>query len=606
MKRHGNSNEKRGNTAKRAVRRETRPAEFYLALAVLLSFLLLSIFHVFSAATTTVRASGVDAGINLELPTGKHLRVVNERGETSVEVWKEKYLYVEVSGAAGVAPSANINRSRNNATRQTAPVSFNRSAELLTVLADNSPNSSVNLTLKIPADTLLEVSSVSGTIDLRGAAAQLKATNGSGAIRFDLNAGENTVNALSDANVFAETRDGSITTTSGDVLSSSRNDSGARIYTVTRGAGVGSRISLRTASGRITLPASLRETGQTATSTNQSTNQQPRRPPTLIGANPNNASPNPNTTTGVNSAGDDDDDVIRIDTELVTVNVSVVEQSTNRGIADLKQPDFVIYEDNVEQQLQSFESSQTPFDLILLIDFSASTRDVADVIRAAAERFVDAARPQDRIGIIAFAASSVVVSDLTIDRASLKSRIRRMEQPRGGTKLYDAIDFTLKMLARERDQSRRKAVVLMSDGLDSGLPNVAGDGSTVEFEDLKKDVEEFDGILYAVWLNTEYDAVSDLDVQPETFDLAYDRTKGLAEAGGGAFYEIKRLSDLSGAYERVVADLGTLYSLSYKPTNEAKDGTWRRLRVRVSRPNARARGKSGYRAKLNSASAQQQ
>lgn len=580
---------------KRAFVSKARAWDIYLvcALVSLLSFVV--IFQV-TGDGATAHASSVDGGITLELPTSKRLRVENERGETSVEVWKEKYLYVEVSGAGGTSP-ASSNRNRANAARRTAPVRFNRAADLLTVLADNSPNTTVNLTLKIPADTLLEVSSVSGAIDLRGATSQIAATSDSGAIRFDLNA--NAVSELNDANITAETRDGAITTTNGDALPSNRNDAGWRLYTVKRGAGATNRIALRTASGSITLPASLNERAQTAQSNNQpTTNQITRRPPTLQGANGNDASQNPNQSNTNDAGGDDEDDVIRIDTDLVTVNVSVVEQSTNRGIADLKQPDFTVYEDNVEQQLQSFESTQTPFDLVLLIDFSASTRDIADVIRAAAERFVNAARPQDRIAVIAFAAAPVVVSELTVDRASLKSRIRRMEQPRGGTKLYDAVDFTLKMLAREQDRTRRKAIVLMSDGLDSGLPNVAGEGSTVTYEDLKKDVEEFDGIFYAVWLNTEYEAVSDIDVQPETFDLAYDRTKEMSEAGGGAFYEIEKLSDLSGAYERVVADLGTLYSLSYKPTNEAKDGSWRRLRVRVNRPNARARGKSGYRAKL--------
>ncbi|MGA9994865.1 MAG: hypothetical protein WBP93_05595, partial [Pyrinomonadaceae bacterium] len=102
---------------------------------------------------------------------------------------------------------------------------------------------------------------------------------------------------------------------------------------------------------------------------------------------------------------------------------------------------------------------------------------------------------------------------------------------------------------------------------------------------------------YSLWLNTEYEALSDKDVQPETFDLAYDRMKELAEEGGGIFYEVEKLEDLAGAYERVVADLGTVYSLSYRPTNKARDGKWRAIRLAVSRPNAVARGKRGYYAK---------
>ena len=91
--------------------------------------------------------------------------------------------------------------------------------------------------------------------------------------------------------------------------------------------------------------------------------------------------------------------------------------------------------------------------------------------------------------------------------------------------------------------------------------------------------------------------MSPLDIQQETFDLAHDQMKELAEAGGGAFYECEKLEDLAGAYDRVVADLGTVYTLSYRPTNKVRDGSWRAIRVNVNRPNVVARGKRGYYAK---------
>ena len=129
--------------------------------------------------------------------------------------------------------------------------------------------------------------------------------------------------------------------------------------------------------------------------------------------------------------------------------------------------------------------------------------------------------------------------------------------------------------------------------------NVTGRGSTLAYEELRSRAQEFDGILYAVWTNTEfYEAFSPQDIQPETYDLAHDRMKELADAGGGAFYEVDRLEDLAGAYERVVADLGTVYSLSYRPTNKVRDGSWRAIRVTLPRhPNAVARGRRGYFAK---------
>jgi hypothetical protein len=97
-----------------------------------------------------------------------------------------------------------------------------------------------------------------------------------------------------------------------------------------------------------------------------------------------------------------------------------------------------------------------------------------------------------------------------------------------------------------------------------------------------------------LWLDTEYQALSPLDTQPEAFDAGHDRMREMADTGGGVFYEVDRLEDLAGAYERVVADLGTVYGLAYRPTNKVRDGKWRAVRVNVVRPSAVARGKRGY------------
>jgi VWFA-related protein len=135
---------------------------------------------------------------------------------------------------------------------------------------------------------------------------------------------------------------------------------------------------------------------------------------------------------------------------------------------------------------------------------------------------------------------------------------------------------------------------MMSDGLDSTMPNVTGEGSVLDYKEVLSRVREFDGVVYTLWLDTTYEPLSDLDIQDETFDLAYDRMKELSEAGGGLFYEVEKLEDLADAYERVVADLGTVYSLSYRPTNKERNGKWRAIRVAVERAGAVARGKRGY------------
>lgn len=288
-------------------------------------------------------------------------------------------------------------------------------------------------------------------------------------------------------------------------------------------------------------------------------------------------------------------DVIRVDSQLVTLNVSVIDRSTNRGLIGLSQPDFRLFEDGQEQQILQFESSNAPFDLVLLIDLSGSTKDVIKLIRAAALRFVEAARPADRIAVITFAGEPRVVSELTADRELLRQRIETIDTARGDTKLYDATNFAMAEVLKQSKNSRRTAIVVMSDGLDGTIPGISGQqGSKHSYQETLRNIQEFDGVLYTLWLNTEYEAMSPLDTQPEAFDTGHNRMKEMAEAGGGIFYPVERLTDLAGAYEQVVADLGTVYSLAYKPSNSARDGHWRAIRIGVNRRNAVPRGKRGY------------
>jgi VWFA-related protein len=287
-------------------------------------------------------------------------------------------------------------------------------------------------------------------------------------------------------------------------------------------------------------------------------------------------------------------DVIRVDSQLVSLNMSVIDRHTNRGLIGLTKSDFRLFENGTQQQILQFESSSAPFDLVLLIDISGSTRDKMKLIRAAALRFIEAARPSDRIGVISFAGQPTMVSPLTLDRQSLRQRIKAMETAPGDTKLYDATNYAVSQLLQDAKNARRTAIIVMSDGLDGSIDGVQGEGSKLPYKDLLGRVREFDGVLYALWLNTEYESLSPLDTQPEAFDAGYDRMKELADTGGGVFYEVERLEDLAGAYERVVADLGTVYTLAYRPSDKTRDGKWRAIRVNVDRPSAVARGKRGY------------
>ncbi|MGI8654148.1 MAG: VWA domain-containing protein [Pyrinomonadaceae bacterium] len=531
--------------------------------------------------------------VRADLPLGGELRVENVRGGISVEVWNEKFVSV----------TATIENANSKTASRVSLVRIERTDELLTVnvaraatLAANKTR--VNLSLRIPERARAEIINANGEVRVRGVPETLSVRTVSGNIRAESSAA-----SLNDSDIMARSVSGTAINTLAlaDKLGAPAS---AKFFHVRLGNG-SKLVRLRSERGRITL-ASTDTTNDTAAANNRSNNKSgdvdtsarrsAQTPPVLRGARKNASTPVSNTTAVDPSAPQevDENDVIRVDTQLVTINASVVDRSTNRGLAGLTQNDFKLYEDNAPQEIRNFESNAAPFNLVLLIDLSGSTKEIVNLIRGAALRFVAAARPADRIAVITFAAAPVVVSELTADRNLLRRRIDAIEQPRGSTKLYDALDFTMNEVLKNAKDSRRNAIVLMSDGLDSSLPNVKGAGSTLSYKELLHNAQEFDGVIYSLWLNTEYESLSTEDIQPETFDLAHDRVKELAEVGGGVFYEVEKLDDLAGAYERVVADLGTVYSFAYRPTNKTRDGGWRSVRLTVERPNAVARGKRGY------------
>jgi len=483
---------------------------------------LLGLLFLAAFSPTTAYA---DDEIRIDLPAGGQLKVRNDFGNVSAEVWSSNQ--VAVSAIIGGDGSQRLTRS---------PIIIDNRGSLLTISVVRRPIDPVvpiHLKIKVPENADITARSSRGTIK----------SSLSGTLTIETPP--------------FQTRIGS----------------------------GGRKIDIQTDSGEILLTY--------APVADVTTNSTPK-PPELIGAeNPKR----PAGTPADASVGGDisEGDVIRVDSQLVTLNISVIDRGTNRGLVGLGQSDFKLFEDGDEQRIVQFESSSAPFDLILLIDLSGSTREVVKLIRAAALRFVQAARPADRIGVITFAGEATVVSTLTADRELLRQRIETIDTARGDTKLYDATNFAMDEVLKESKKSRRSAIVLMSDGLDGTIPGISGQvGSKRSYQETLRNVQEFDGVLYTLWLNTEYEAMSPLDTQPEAFDMGHDRMKEMADAGGGVFYEVERLTDLAGAYEQVVADLGTMYSLAYRPSNSTRDGRWRAIRIKVERTNAVPRGKRGY------------
>lgn len=500
--------------------------------------------------------------IRIDIPADARVRVENPFGAIAASVWKEKY----VSVAAAIEGGA-------EAFRRSPIVIDNRNQLLLisVVRTPLDPAVGIALAVKLPEGVHAEMNTGAGAIVIQGLPASVSLKSAAGDIRADL---PNPLNA-----------DISVRSNSGVIRSelAAPLSSGGHVLETREGNGA-QVLRINTERGTITL-------SQTAIQKDLPRAQ--ALPPQLSGPTPTRGAGIPANASS-ESEEISEGDIIRVDSQLTTVNVSVVDRTTSRGVGGLTQSDFELREDGTPQDIVQFESSEAPFDLVLLIDVSGSTRDKVALIRAAALRFVSAARPSDRIAIISFAGHANLVSPFTLDRAQLRQRVDAINTAVGDTKVYDAMEFALKQIPQGTTGSRRTALVLMSDGLDGSMEGVQGEGSQLGYNDLLSRVREFDGVLYSLWLNTEYEAMSPLDTQPEAFDQSHQRMKEFAEAGGGVFYEVDRLEDLAGAYERVVADLGTVYSLAYRPTNKARDGKWRTIRVKVSRPAAIARGKHGY------------
>src|SRR5207247_1275846 len=153
-------------------------------------------------------------------------------------------------------------------------------------------------------------------------------------------------------------------------------------------------------------------------------------------------------------------ETIRIDTDLVNLNLSVINLRASQTNGLLQQKDFAVFENGALQQISFFASSEAPFDLVLLLDLSGSTADRIGLIRKSSKRFVDAVRPVDRVAIVTFTADAEVVSTLTSDHEALNKSIDKIEKPQGGTNFWDALRFVMEdVLVQGGAETLRSAVV---------------------------------------------------------------------------------------------------------------------------------------------------
>lgn len=348
----------------------------------------------------------------------------------------------------------------------------------------------------------------------------------------------------------------------------------------------------------------------------------PSRPPVLGGRGTTAGQPSVPSPT-INSGPEEVEtgDVIRVDTTLVTLPVSVTDRN-GRYIPNLTKEDFRLWEDGVEQQVAFFASVDKPFSVVLMIDTSGSTRFRIEDIQDAAITFVNQLRPDDQVMVVSFDDDVRILTEFTGDRGRLRDAIRRTRTG-DGTKLYDAVDLVINQ--RLNRVSGRKAVVLFTDGVDT-TSRRASYASNV------RDAEEVDALIYPVQYDTYSDVNSGGSTWPGTrrvptspadiliqilggmgggrggrsgggggigssrtdYEQANRYLRDLAERTGARQFQADSTSNLAYAFGNVAEELRRQYSLGFYPKRPPQPGQRRQVRVRVNQPNLAVRARDSY------------
>src|ERR1044071_3915732 len=274
----------------------------------------------------------------------------------------------------------------------------------------------------------------------------------------------------------------------------------------------------------------------------------------------------------------DDDDVVRVNTDLVVLNLTVTDKA-GQYVKALKKSDFKIYEDGVEvtpDMISSFSLHESPYAAVVLLDSSGSMEERFSLARSAAIRFLDGLRDEDVAAVYRFDSKVERVQEFSGGRDL--APIAYAIHAKGMTTLNDAIVEASKTLADR--QEVRKAIVVLSDGMDT-FSKASGD----------KAVES------ALAVGASIYAVDMSSVEVGGRRQSALSLKGFADKTGGKFIATPGGPALRDAFTGIDDELGHQYTISYRPLNQKRDGKWRTLEVKlVGRDDLTVRTRKGYRA----------
>jgi len=274
-----------------------------------------------------------------------------------------------------------------------------------------------------------------------------------------------------------------------------------------------------------------------------------------------------------------DDDVIRVNTDLVVLNITVTDKA-GQYVKALKVSDFKIYDDGVEVQpnmISSFSLQESPYAAVVLLDSSGSMEARFSLARSAAIRFLDGLRPEDVAAVYRFDSKVERVQEFSggRDLAPMAYAIRA----KGMTTLNDAIVEASRELAERPEH--RKAIVILSDGMDTF--SKASSDKAVE------SALAIGASIFAV-------DMSSLEVAGSGRRQSAASLKGFAEKTGGRFISTPGGPALRDAFTGIADELGHQYTIGYRPANQKRDGKWRTLDVKAQREDLTVRTRKGYRA----------
>lgn len=302
---------------------------------------------------------------------------------------------------------------------------------------------------------------------------------------------------------------------------------------------------------------------------------------------------------------DEDGEVLKIETSLITIPVSVFDRN-GLYIPNLRRTDFKIFDNGTEQEIAYFGTTDKPFTVVLLIDTSPSTAYKIEEIRQAATAFVDQLKSEDSVMVIEFDANVHVLTETTSNRQAIYKAIQRADFG-GGTSLYDAVDFSLRK--RLSKIEGRKAIVLFTDGVDTT-------STKARYETTVRDAEEADALIFPIYYNTFFDNRGGIGgtspfpngsiilgggggrgsgTSSTEYAVGRKYLEELADATGGRVFRPEATAGgLTAAFEGIAEELRRQYNIGFYPSEEATAGQRRQIKVRVNRPQLIIRARDNY------------